>query len=425
MIARTAVTALLGRMRAGHLDIVDESDGGRRLAFGPPRAPLQATITVHDASFWKGMARGSLGLAETYAGGAWDCDDLVTLVRIGAREMPRLDRLRAPFAPMLSLLSRVPRNTRAAARRHISAHYDLGNDMFALFLDETMSYSCAFWDESASTLHEAQMLKLDRICRKLDLGADDHLLEIGTGWGALAIHAAAEYGCRVTTTTISREQRAAAQERVRAAGLEDRVEVLECDYRDLRGRYDKLVSVEMVEAVGWQYFDTFFAHCSDLLQPEGLMLLQAITVDERAYEVEKASKSFIREMIFPAGCLPSIEVISRSTSRHTDMRFLDLEDITSSYPPTLVRWRENFVRAAPRAEELGYDRRFRRLWELYLCYSEGGFRERRIGDVQILLAKPAYRGSRLNMRSAIASTSTAGPREASLASASLPPGPST
>ena len=425
MIARTAVTALLGRMRAGHLDIVDESDGGRRLAFGPPRAPLQATITVHDASFWKGMARGSLGLAETYAGGAWDCDDLVTLVRIGAREMPRLDRLRAPFAPMLSLLSRVPRNTRAAARRHISAHYDLGNDMFALFLDETMSYSCAFWDESASTLQEAQMLKLDRICRKLDLGADDHLLEIGTGWGALAIHAAAEYGCRVTTTTISREQRAAAQERVRAAGLEDRVEVLECDYRDLRGRYDKLVSVEMVEAVGWQYFDTFFARCSDLLQPEGLMLLQAITVDERAYEVEKASKSFIREMIFPAGCLPSIEVISRCTSRHTDMRFLDLEDITSSYPPTLARWRENFVRAAPRAEELGYDRRFRRLWELYLCYSEGGFRERRIGDVQILLAKPAYRGSRLNMRSAIASTSTAGPREASLASASLPPGPST
>ena len=339
MIARTAVTALLGRMRAGHLDIVDESDGGRRLAFGPPRAPLQATITVHDASFWKGMARGSLGLAETYAGGAWDCDDLVTLVRIGAREMPRLDRLRAPFAPMLSLLSRVPRNTRAAARRHISAHYDLGNDMFALFLDETMSYSCAFWDESASTLKEAQMLKLDRICRKLDLGADDHLLEIGTGWGALAIHAAAEYGCRVTTTTISREQRAAAQERVRAAGLEDRIEVLECDYRDLRGRYDKLVSVEMVEAVGWQYFDTFFARCSDLLQPEGLMLLQAITVDERAYEVEKASKSFIREMIFPAGCLPSIEVISRSTSRHTDMRFLDLEDITSSYPPTLARWR--------------------------------------------------------------------------------------
>ena len=425
MIARTAVTALLGRMRAGRLEIVDESDGGRRYGFGPLRAPLQVTIVVHDASFWRGMTRGSLGLAETYSAGAWDCDDLVTLVRIGAREMPRLDHLRAPFSPLLSLLSRVPRNTRAAARRHISAHYDLGNDMFALFLDETMTYSCAFWDDSASTLEEAQVLKLDRICRKLDLGPDDHLLEIGTGWGALAIHAAGEYGCRVTTTTISREQRAVAQERVRAAGLDDRIELLECDYRDLRGRYDKLVSVEMIEAVGWQYFDTFFARCSDLLEPEGLMLLQAITVDDRAYEVEKASKSFIREMIFPAGCLPSIEVISRCAARHTDMRFLDLEDITSSYPPTLARWRENFVRAAPRAEELGYDLRFRRLWELYLCYSEGGFRERRIGDVQILLAKPAYRGSRLNMRSAMASTSTAGPREASLASASLPPGPST
>jgi cyclopropane-fatty-acyl-phospholipid synthase len=425
MITRSAVTALLRRMNGGRLEIVDESDGGRRHAFGPERAPLQATIVAHDACFWRGFARGSLGLAETYADGVWDCEDLVTLVRIGAREMPRIDRLRAPFAPLAALLSRVPHNTRSGARRHISAHYDLGNEMFELFLDPTMTYSCAYWHEGATTLEEAQLQKLDRICRKLELSPDDHLLEIGTGWGALALHAAGEYGCRVTTTTISAKQRAVAVARSRAAGLADRIEVLECDYRDLRGRYDKLVSVEMIEAVGWQYFETFFRRCSELLQPDGLMLMQAITVDDRAYEVEKASRSFIRELIFPSGCLPSLEVISRCTARATDMRMVDLEDITASYPPTLARWRENFVRAADRAEELGYDRCFRRLWELYLSYSEGGFRERRIGDVQLVLAKSAYRGTRLNIRSEMASTSTAGPREANLASASLPPGPST
>ena len=297
--------------------------------------------------------------------------------------------------------------------------------MFGLFLDPTMSYSCAYWDEGVTTLEEAQLQKIDRICEKLELTPGDHLLEIGTGWGALARHAAGEYGCRVTTTTLSAEQRAVAVERARAAGLGDRIEVLERDYRELRGQYDKLVSIEMVEAVGWQYFEAFFRRCSELLDPHGLMLLQAITIDDRAYEVEKASRSFIRELIFPAGCLPSLEVIARCTARATDMRLIDLEDITANYPPTLARWRENFLRAEERAEALGYDRRFRRLWELYLAYTEGGFRERRIGDVQLLLAKPAYRGSRLNMRSEIASTSTAGPREASFASASLPPGPST
>ena len=258
MIARAAMSAVLRRTGGGRLEIVDESAGGRRHVFGPERAPLQATIVVHDASFWRGFTRGSLGLAETYADGAWDCDDLVTLVRIGARDMPRVDRLRAPFAPLTALLSRVPRNTRSAARRHISAHYDLGNDMFELFLDETMSYSCARWDEGSATLEEAQLQKIDDICRKLELTSDDHLLEIGTGWGSLAMHAAGQYGCRVTTTTISAEQRALAMERIRAAGLEGRIEVLECDYRELRGRYDKLVSVEMIEAVGWQYFERFF-----------------------------------------------------------------------------------------------------------------------------------------------------------------------
>ena len=297
--------------------------------------------------------------------------------------------------------------------------------MFRLVLDESMTYSCALFEEPGMTLHQAQIAKLDRICRKLELTPDDHLVEIGTGWGSLALHAAGEYGCRVTTTTISSEQHAVASARVRAAGLGDRVAVVMEDYRDLRGSYSKLASVEMIEAVGWQYFDVFFKACSRLLAPDGLMLLQAITIADNAYEVEKASRSFTKEMIFPAGCLPSLAVISRSLAQATDMRVLEREDITANYPLTLAAWRANFTAATAELEELGYDHRFRRLWALYLSWSEGGFRERRIGDHQLLFAKPAYRGSREKERLEMTSSSAAGPREASLASASRPPGPST
>ena len=216
------------------------------------------------------------------------------------------------------------------------------------------------------------------------------MLEIGTGWGSFALHAAGRYGCRVTTTTISAAQHARALERVRDAGLADRVEVLFEDYRDLRGRYDKLVSIEMIEAVGWQYFDEYFRACSRLLRPDGAMLLQAIVIDDEAYEAEKASRSFIRELVFPSGCLPSVEVIDGCLDRVTDLRRLDLDDLTAHYPETLRRWRERFVAAAAAAERLGYDRGFQRLWELYLAYCEAGFRERRIRVVQMSLAKPAH-----------------------------------
>jgi cyclopropane-fatty-acyl-phospholipid synthase len=389
MVARSVSVALLNRLREGRLELLDQL--GRR-TFGPADAPLAATVRAHDDRFLSALPRGSLALAETYAAGAWDTDDLVTLVRIGALEMPRLDRWRRPLAPLMNAFTRVPRNTRAGAQRHIAAHYDLGNDMFRLFLDESMTYSCAYFESPDASLGEAQEAKLDRVCRKLELSPNDHLLEIGTGWGSLALHAAGRFGCRVTTTTISRQQREVAVERVREAGLQDRVTVLLEDYRDLRGRFDKLVSIEMIEAVGWQYFDTFFRRCAELLRPDGLMLLQAITVADRAYEVEKATRSFIRQLIFPAGCLPSVEVIRQCVNRVTDFRMLDLEDITDHYPETLRRWRENFVRSANRAADLGYDLRFRRLWELYFAWCEGGFRERRIGDVQALLAKPSYPG---------------------------------
>ena len=392
MIARTVLHALLGRLRAGRIELLE---AGERRSFGPAGAPLEATVEVRDPSFWRSLMRGSRGLAESYASGAWDCDDLVTLVRIAALEVPRIDRLRAPFAPLRNALTRVPRNTRTSARRHIAAHYDLGNELFELFLDETMTYSCAVWEPGVTSLREAQEAKLDLACRKLELTPDDHLLEIGSGWGSMAIHAASRYGCRVTTATLSREQHDEASARVRAAGLEDRVEVVLSDYRDLRGRYSKLVSIEMIEAVGWQYFDTFFGRCSELLEPDGLMLLQAITIDDRAYEVEKGARSFANEIIFPGGCLPSMRVLEDCTARMTDMSLLAVDDLTPGYARTLRRWRENWLAAAGEAERLGCDRRFRRMFDFYFAWCEGGFRERRIQTVQALLAKPGYRAARL------------------------------
>jgi cyclopropane-fatty-acyl-phospholipid synthase len=407
--ARALVLAALRRLRSGRIELVE---GSERHVLGAPDADLAVTIEVRDPSAWRRCLRGSHGVADAYLDGAWECDDLVTLVRIGARELPRIDSLRRALLPARRALERVPRNTIGASRRHIGAHYDLGNDLFAAFLDETMSYSCAAFDTPDMTLREAQEAKLERICRRLELSADDHLLEIGSGWGGLALHAAGRHGCRVTTTTISREQRDFTRARVRAAGLEDRVTVLLQDYRDLRGRYDKLVSVEMIEAVGWQYFDTFFARCADLLAPGGLMLLQAITIDDRFYEIEKAARSFANTQVFPSGCLPSLPVIRRCATR-AGLGELEAEDLTDSYPPTLRRWRENFAAASGR-----YDERFRRLWDLYLCWSEGGFLERRIEDHQLLFVRE-------NIRREITSSSTAGPREASLATASFPPGPST
>jgi|SRR5215211_1119111 len=350
---------------------------------------LRATVEIHSPRAWRRLVRGSSGVAGAYMDGLWDCDDLVSLVRIWARRMPALDACRRPFATALRLARRSPDDTRAGSRRNIAAHYDLGNDFFSLFLDESMTYSCAAFDRPDMSLREAQEAKLERACRKLRLREDDHVLEIGTGWGSFAVHAASRYGCRVTSTTISSEQHRVARERMREAGVEDRVRVLFEDYRDVRGRYDKLVSIEMIEAVGWRGFPEYFRRCGELLTPHGSMLLQAITIDDRAYEVEKASRSFIKTFIFPGGCLPSMEMIARCVVGQTDMSPAGVEDMTPFYPETLRRWRERFLAAASRAARLGYDCRFRRLWELYLSWCEAGFRERRIGDVQLLLAKPA------------------------------------
>ncbi|HEY4917846.1 MAG TPA: cyclopropane-fatty-acyl-phospholipid synthase family protein [Solirubrobacteraceae bacterium] len=393
--ARKLVLRLLTRVRGGELELIEN---GVSVRFGAivPEHPLRVVVHVRSRRFYRQLLRGSIGLCESYMDQLWECDDLVGLTRLAALNVGALDALRRRLAPVLIPVQRwarwLARNTPGRSRRRIAAHYDLGNDLFALFLDRTMMYSCAVFETPQATLEEASLAKLERVCAKLDLRPEDHLLEIGTGWGGLAVYAAKHYGCRVTTTTISREQHAYACGRVREEGLEDRVTVLLEDYRELTGTYDKLVSIEMIEAVGWQYFPTYFRRCSELLAEDGAMLLQAITIDDRAYDVEKAGKSFINTYIFPGGCLPSMEVISRSLARMTDLRQVHLEDITAHYATTLAHWRERFLGATDRLTELGYDERFRRLWELYLCYCEGGFRERRIQDVQLLLAKPGYRG---------------------------------
>ncbi len=391
-LARALVSVALRRVRAGRIEVVE---GGRRRAFGPAGAELRATVTVHDPAAWRALLSGSLGLGEAYVDGLWETDDLVALMRIGARELRKLDGLRGAVARPRGLLHRlrrlVPENTREGARRHISAHYDLGNELFAAFLDERMMYSCAYFPDRAASLEEAQLEKLRRICTRLRLGPENHLLEIGTGWGGLAIHAAREHGCRVTTTTISREQFELAERRVAEAGLEDRVTVLFEDYRDLRGSYDRLVSIEMIEAVGWQHFDEFFRRCDELLGPDGLMLLQAITIDDDLYEIEKGARSFANTHVFPGGCLPSQGLIAACIARDTELRQVWSEDITSHYPLTLAAWRERFGGAWERLRRNGYDERFRRLWSFYLSSSEAGFRERRIGDLQALFAKPGWR----------------------------------
>jgi len=388
--ARRLVFKVLSRIRGGTIELVEPD--GRRFAFGDPATDLRAEIRAHSWSFHTAFLRGTVGLGEAYRDGLWDTDDQVALTRIGCRNMPGLDawrrRLNPVLVPFNQLIRRVPRNSRSAARRHISSHYDLGNDLFALFLDESMMYSSAWFSEPGMSLAEAQEARLDRVCRALELGPRDHLLEIGTGWGGLAVHAASRYGCRVTTTTISEEQRDGAMRRVADAGVSDRVTVLLEDYRDLHGRYDKLVSIEMIEAVGWQYFDTYFRRCSDLLEPDGLMFLQAITIDDRAYDIEKAAKSFANSLIFPGGCLPSTEVIQRCVASQTDMSTIWADDISPHYVETLSQWRERFLQNSDLAAELGYDEAFRRVWTLWLSMSEAGFRERRLRDMQMLFAKP-------------------------------------
>lgn len=392
-LARRLVRSRLARVTDGRLRLLD---AGGEETYGPGTAPPEAEIRVHHPAFYRRFALGGgLGAAAAYMDGHWSADDLTAVIRLAARNRGVLVRrdgvwawLAAPFAKLYHALRS---NTRRGSRRNIEVHYDLGDDFFALFLDDTLTYSCALFDPPGIGLAEAQEAKLDRLCRKLALSPDDHVLEIGTGWGSFALHAACNYGCRVTTTTISPAQLRRARQRVAEAGLADRVEVIDRDYRDLTGRFDKLVSIEMIEGVGHRFLDTFFRVAGERLAPGGLMGLQAITIADRFYEQARRSVDFIQRYVFPGGAIPSVGSLAAAVARATDMTVIHLEDIGVHYARTLACWRRRLADNLPAAREMGFSERFLRMWEYYFCYCEGGFAERTLGDVQMVLAKPGVR----------------------------------
>jgi cyclopropane-fatty-acyl-phospholipid synthase len=397
---RQQLVKQLRLLRHGRLLLVDE---GGQMEFGQTAAAhpdLQIRMEILDPAFYRAVIiNGSVGAGEAYADGLWRCDDLVGLAQLLVRNRDVLDGMETGIARLGGTAMRawhaLRPNTRGGSRRHIAAHYDLGNEFFALFLSSDLMYSSAIWTEASDTLETASARKLERICRKLDLKPADRVIEIGTGWGGFALYAARHYGCHVTTTTISREQHALASERVLAEGLVANVDLLLEDYRDLRGQYDKLVSIEMVEAIGAPNLDTYFNRLGALLRPDGLALVQAITIEDHRYAQALKSVDYIKRHIFPGSFIPSINALLASKTRASDLALTQMEDFGHSYALTLRAWRERFTAQLPKVRAQGFDERFIRQWEFYLAYCEGGFRERATGVVQLLLAKPGNRRTAL------------------------------
>ena len=394
---------LLDRMtglRHGRLTL--EDDRGT-VELGLPatgHTDLHVHLQVFDPGFYRAVARnGSVGAGESYMDGQWRCDNLVALIQLLVRNRDLLDGMESGLARLGGMAMRgwhaLRSNTRDGSRRNIAAHYDLGNDFFSLFLSPDLMYSSAIWADPTDTLESASQRKLERICRKLDLQPTDRVIEIGTGWGGFALYAAQHYGCHVTTTTISREQHALASERVAAAGMSAHVDLLLKDYRDLDGQYDKLVSIEMVEAIGAQYLDVYFEKLGSLLKPDGLALVQAITIEDHRYAQALKSVDFIKRHVFPGSFIPSINALLAAKTRASDLALTQLEDFGGSYALTLKAWRERFMTKLPQVRAQGFDDRFIRMWEFYLAYCEGGFRERSIGVAHLLMAKPGNRRAAL------------------------------
>lgn len=392
-LCRKLTLQFLSGLTQGAITVIED---GQSMGFGDKQAALHATITVTDPLFYRKMLiAGSIGAAEAYIEGYWRCDNLTALVRIFALNLILLDKLDSALTrvgrPFLKLIDWRNKNSKQQARKNIAAHYDLGNDMYRLFLDPSMMYSSAIYRPGVTDLALAQQDKLQLICERLQLKETDHLLEIGTGWGAMAVYAASHYGCRVTTTTISRQQYDYTLQLIEHAGLQDKITLLLSDYRDLTGQYDKLVSIEMIEAVGDGYLDTYFASCSALLKPDGVMLLQAITMVDQRYRQYVKEVDFIKRYIFPGGCLPSIGRMANAITHNTDLVIRQLEDIGFDYARTLADWRDRFMHARDKVHQLGFDDNFIRLWHFYLCYCEGGFLERATSAIHLVLTKPLHR----------------------------------
>ena len=394
-LARSLMLKVLAKLQVGSLTLKEQ---GETLVFGSktdPAAP-HAEVHVHDTDLYRRiLTGGGIAAGETYIEGLWSSPDLTAVTRAFSANLAMLgamsDRQNLLAKTALKLNHWARRNTASRSRENISAHYDLGNDFFSLFLDPSMMYSSAVFPTPQSDLATASEHKLHLICEDLELKPEDHLVEIGTGWGGMAIYAAEHYGCRVTTTTISREQFDYTVDAVAQRGLQDRITVLFDDYRDLTGKFDKLVSIEMIEAVGHQFYDTYFQTVSRLLKPHGKAVIQAITMTEQRYEQARDSVDFIKRYIFPGGCLPSLTVISDALARVTDMQMANLRDITRDYADTLNAWHEGFLGKLDRVRGMGFDDQFINMWRYYLSYCEGGFRERIIGTYQITMTKPGYR----------------------------------
>lgn len=387
----------LSHLNVGCISVVDGVD---KFSFGDPGSELQVNVQVHSQEFYVMTGSGgAMGIAEAYILGYWTSDDVVMLMRIILKNRSILLSLNNGFAKILSpinkLIHRSRQNTLKGSKENILAHYDLSNDFYKLWLDPTMTYSCAYFKDTNTTLEDASIEKLDRMCRKLKLSEKDNILEVGTGWGSFSIHAAKNYGCSITTTTISDAQYEYAKARVLEEGLESKINVINKDYRKLDGQYDKIVSIEMIEAVGYEYISEYFRKLSSLLKPDGLMALQGITYNDQNFDTYKDSVDFIKKYIFPGSCLISISQIIDVIKNKTDLSMIDMEDITRHYAETLNRWRKNFMSVLPEVKEMGYSKAFINMWEFYFLYCEAGFLERNIGDVQMVFAKSGARDVRV------------------------------
>ena len=386
------------QLQFGFLQI---SDGDEEYHFGDDRSELKVNVQIFSPEFYVFMGSGGLlGVTESYTAGYWQSNNLVSLIRIVIQNKDVMNQLDSGWArlfkPLNNYIHRLRQNSLDGSKKNILAHYDLSNEFYQLWLDETMTYSCGVFDNKSSTLEEASVEKLDRICRKLQLTDRDSVLEIGTGWGSFAIHAAKHYGCKVTTTTISDAQYELAKERINQENLTDRITLLKDDYRKLTGRYDKIVSIEMIEAVGHEYVPVFFKTVSSLLKDDGLFVMQGITYNDQNFDVYKNSVDFIKKYIFPGSCLISVSQVTETMKTYTDLSIVHLEDITIHYATTLKIWRENFQSSIASIKALGFSSAFIKMWDFYFVYCEAGFRERHIGDYQFVFSKPRAREIKIN-----------------------------
>jgi len=392
-LARALVFKQLKKIGIGYISI---QEGAKKFSFGK-KGNLSAHIIVHDPRFYGALAfGGSIGVSEAFMQKFWSVNDLTKLIRIMAINQNAMDQLESLFnvflKPILKCLHYLNQNSVKGSRINISKHYDLGNDFFSLFLDSTMMYSSAVFKNSQDSLHKGSIHKLEMVCQGLELNAEDHVIEIGSGWGGFAIYAAQNYGCKVTTTTISKQQYLYVKQKIKDLKLTHKITVLLSDYRHLKGQFSKLVSIEMLEAVGYQYYDTYFEVCAHLLKPDGIAFIQTITIADQRYEKAKHSVDFIQRYIFPGSCIPSITALQNSITQSSDLKIYQIQDIGDHYARTLALWREAFFKRLPEVKALGFDDVFIRMWHFYLAYCEGGFKEKAISDIHLKLVKPGYRG---------------------------------